>query len=337
VYSPRNSTTAAAGQYASKNQWDASSPADAQPGCNTTSIPLAGGPPTSTCAFNQTYRGTWEKGGVVTDQLRFEAGLSGFNTWQTVDIRAVFGAMTWVPGAALSALFAAQTPPARLATTHARIAPGMPACQLAQHAPARSHHPIPTPTPPPPTHTHTHTCRDASELGPVCTFPWAICGANQGPASLQRQVAALAPAGVDPGLGLCLEAPSQWQGKPNGTDSFLTLGGGLPGGEHLVFSTSPLQPGGIANNSQQYGYWVGLRGVRVGAGGAGASVAFSGNTTALVDSGSAWLGLPPAAMQLYAAKVQEIVVASTGLQMVKVRAAAGRVPALTEFHFGCET
>jgi hypothetical protein len=42
-------------------------------------------------------------------------------------------------------------------------------------------------------------------------------------------------------------------------------------------------------------------------------------------------------MQLYAAKVQEIVVASTGLQMVKVRAAAGRVPALTEFHFGCET
>lgn len=94
VYSPRNSSTAAAGQFATKNPWDASSPPDTRPGCNKTQMPLAGGPPTPTCAFNHTYSGTWESGGVVTDQLRFVAGLSGFNTWQAVDIRAVFGATT---------------------------------------------------------------------------------------------------------------------------------------------------------------------------------------------------------------------------------------------------
>lgn len=97
LYSPAASTTADAGAFPAKNPWDAQGPPEPASPCQTADLPLANGSTAATCTFNfnqSSSQGQQAASGVVaTDQLRFGAGLTGFDTWEQVELRAPLGAV----------------------------------------------------------------------------------------------------------------------------------------------------------------------------------------------------------------------------------------------------
>jgi hypothetical protein len=101
VYEPGASASAAAGSFPVRNLYDTTGPDDPPTPCQNTTLQLNNGSSLDTCAFyfsQSSVQGPGSaaeplSGVVVTDRLVFGTGLTGFDTWQDVELNPSLGAV----------------------------------------------------------------------------------------------------------------------------------------------------------------------------------------------------------------------------------------------------